>query len=521
MLRLKPASLDWALAHVNRFDDTTMLPLPFEYSAIEHNWSDIRSYLSGQDLLNWKVRAHRTLLAPKSRYAFRIITQLDPLDFLVFGALIREIARDIEAIRVPVQRNIVFSYRISPRKDGQLFDPSIGYDQFLSQSRELLKDKTISHVALADIADFYPRIYHHRLQNALSNATSQSQHVLAIMRLLSGWNGTETFGIPVGNAPSRLLAEATIADVDDALLASGMNFVRFNDDYRIFTKSHAEAYRALAFLAEVLYRNHGLTLQPQKTHVLRVKTFRERHLLSPEEKEIDSLYKKFQELIDEIGLSSSYEEIEYSDLNEDQQELIDSMNLSGLFQEEIAKPETDFGIVKFVLRRMGQLGDASLVDTVFENIDILYPAFPDIVQYLGNLRGLRTAQYHEIGARVLDLLESSLVSELEYHRIWALDLFTHTRQWDNEDRFFAMLSTAHDDFCRRKLILAMGRAHQRHWFQSQWRNLMNQSPWPRRALLSGASCMAPDARKHWYKSVLPQLDELEKAVVKWATANPF
>jgi hypothetical protein len=82
MLKLKPASLDWALAHVNRFDDTSMLPVPFEYSAIEHNWSDVRSYLSEQDILNWKVRAHRTLLAPKSRYVFRIITQLDPLDFL-------------------------------------------------------------------------------------------------------------------------------------------------------------------------------------------------------------------------------------------------------------------------------------------------------------------------------------------------------------------------------------------------------------------------------------------------------
>lgn len=521
MLRLKPASLDWALEHVNRFDDTSMLPLPFEYSAVQHVWPDIRSYLSGQDVLNWKVRAHRTLLAPKGRYAFRIITQLDPLDFLVFAALIREIAKDVEAIRVPVSRNVVFSYRLSPLKDGQLFDPLIGYDQFLTRSRELLKDKTVTHVALADIADFYPRIYHHRLQNALSNASSLSQHVIAIMRLLSGWNGTETFGIPVGNAPSRVLAEATIADVDEALLASGINFIRFNDDYRIFTKNHAEAYRALAFLAEVLYRNHGLTLQPQKTHVLPVKEFRKRYLSSLEEREIDSLYEKFQALISELGLSNPYQEIEYSDLSAEQQELIDSLNLSGLLQEELGKPDIDFGIVKFVLRRMGQLGDASLVEEIFDNLDALYPAFSDIIQYLSSLRNLRTAQYHEIGERVLDLLEASLVSELEYHRVWALDLFAHTTQWDNEARFFTMLGTARDAFCRRKLILAMGRAHQRHWFQSQWRNLANESPWPRRALLAGASCMPPDARKHWYKSVLPQLDELEKAVVKWATANPF
>jgi hypothetical protein len=300
------------------------------------------------------------------------------------------------------------------------------------------------------------------------------------------------------------------------LLANGINFIRYNDDYRIFAKNHGEAYRALAFLAEVLYRNHGLTLQPQKTHVLSANDFRLRYLSTPEEREIDSLYEKFQQLIKELGLSNPYAEIDYADLDQKQQELIDSLNLIELFREEIEKSDCDFGIIKFALRRMGQLGDDSLVDEIFDNLDTLYPAFSDIIQYFSNLRNLKTMRYHEIGGRVLDLLE-----ELEYHRIWALDLFTHTTQWDNENRFFKMLGNARDAFSRRKLILALGRAHKRHWFQSQWRNLTNESPWPRRALLAGASCMAPDARKHWYRSIMPQLDELEKAVVKWVKANPF
>ena len=50
-----------------------------------------------------------------------------------------------------------------------------------------------------------------------------------------------------------------------ALLAKGITFIRYNDDYRMFASSHSEAYRHLAFLADVLYKNHGLTLQPQKT----------------------------------------------------------------------------------------------------------------------------------------------------------------------------------------------------------------------------------------------------------------
>jgi Reverse transcriptase (RNA-dependent DNA polymerase) len=521
MIKLKTTTLDWALAHVKRFGGTDVLPTPFEYDAIEHSWSNIKSYLSNQNLFDWNVRAQRTLLAPKSRYAFRVITQIDPLDFLIFSSLIREIAGDLENSRVPTNRQIVFSYRLAVKPDGQLFDPSIGYDNFIDRTKELLRDKKVTHVAVADIADFYSRIYHHRLEGALANATTKTNHVKAIIRLLSGWNSTETFGIPVGNAPSRALAEALLCDVDDALLSYGINFIRYNDDYRIFTSNYAEAYRYIAFLAEVLYQNHGLTCQPQKTFILTKNEFRARFLATPEEREIDSLSEKFQQLIADLGLSDPYEEIDYDDLDEEQQALVDSLNLVDLFKEEIQKSDVDFGILKFVLRRMGQLGDDSLVGEIFDNLDIIFPTFPDIIQYFRNLRNLSPERYRDIGRQVLDLLNESLVSELNYHRMWALDLFTRSTQWDNEKRFFKMLGEARDVFSKRKLILAMGRSHQRHWFQSQWRNLSNESPWPRRAVLAGASCMNTDARNHWYRAVMPQLDELEKAVVRWAKANPF
>ena len=153
------------------------------------------------------------------------------------------------------------------------------------------------------------------------------------MRLLSGWNGTETFGIPIGSAPSRLLAETTLADVDEALLAAGIDFVRFNDDYRIFAVSYESAYRSITFLAETLYRNHGLNLQPQKTEVLTTVQFRERFLVTPLDRELDSLHARFEALAAELGLNDWYEPIEYDDLDDDQKEAIDSLNLAELFRE--------------------------------------------------------------------------------------------------------------------------------------------------------------------------------------------
>jgi hypothetical protein len=147
--------------------------------------------------------------------------------------------------------------------------------------------------------------------------TSKVNHVNALRYLLSGWNSTESFGIPVGSAPVRLLAEITIADVDDALLANGVRFVRFNDDYRLFARSYAEAYRHIAFLADVLFTNHGLTLQPQKTTVVSAADFPRRFLQKFEDHELSSLQQRFSELLAAIGIDDEYGDIDYDDLPEE------------------------------------------------------------------------------------------------------------------------------------------------------------------------------------------------------------
>lgn len=525
MLTLKGKSLDWALKHVEACGDTDVFPIPFEYKAIRHNWANLKPELAKENLLEWTVRPQRILLAPKARFGFRVITQLDPLDFLLFAATIREICCSIEAKRISRTDEVVHSYRVAPTEDGQIFDRAIGYRTFLEASRNLLKtEPEITHVVVTDISDFYSRIYHHRLENILSVSTEQAHanHVKAIMYLLSGWNNTETFGIPIGNAPSRLLAELTLSDVDAALLANHERFLRFNDDYRIFARSHSEAYRSLAFLADTLFRNHGLTLQQQKTRILSREDFEQRYLATPLDRELDSLHDKFDFLVAELGFENPYEYIEYDDLTEEQKELLDSLNLQDLLSEQIhGDMEIDVPLVRFLLLRLAQIGDSSAVGDLLNNLDTLHPVFPDIIRYIERLACFEEGFGSSIGKRLLDVYEDSIVSELEYHKLWCLHLFSDSSKCGQHDRFFRLYSKAGDNPSRRKLILAMGQANQRHWFQSQWRSLSEFPPWTKRAVLAGASCMAPDARKHWYQTVESQLDILERAVVKWVRQNPF
>jgi hypothetical protein len=415
----------------------------------------------------------------------------------------------------------VYSYRFAPDKDGRIFDPTTGYRQFQLRCETLASGK-FSHVVIADIADFYPRIYVHRLENALNNATKKGNHVKAITKLLSGWNGTESYGIPVGNAPSRLLAEVTISDVDNLLKAYGVTFARFNDDYRLFATDKNQAYRVLTVLADHLYTNHGLTLQPQKTRIVDIDDFRSAYLPTPEDRALDAFQAVFREAAANLGLDNNYEPIKFEDLDEALQNEINGMNLGTVFREEICKGDNaDLGAIKFLIRRLAQLGDDEIMEDIFANLETLHPALADIVKYLESLRSISTKKQTEIGSRVLDLLQSSIITEMPHHRMWVLTLFSESTGWDNQGRFLNLLSTLSDHFSRRKLILALGRSRQTAWFQSRWRSLFDEVHWCRRALLLGASCMPADARKHWYDSVEPRLDQLEKAVVKYARQNPF
>lgn len=521
-LYLSANSLDWALKHVERYGDTDIFPIPFEYQAIRQSWDSIRDYLSRQDLYNYSVRQHRRCLSPKHRFGFRISTQLDPFDTLIYLALVYEIGEDIESKRIPPEARTVFSYRFRPDEQGHMFDTEIGYDQFKHRSTELAFSEDYAWVLVADIADFFPRIYTHPLENALTTCTEELDQAKVIAKLIKKWNHSVSYGIPVGQAASRLVAELTISDVDQTLLSEEQVYCRFSDDYRLFFKDKKSAYEGLALLANTLFENHGLTLQQHKTEILDVEKFCQKYLQTERWAEHDSLSEKFRDILDKIGIEDPYGEIEYDDLEPELQEEIDSLNLQELLREQIDLGERiDYSLTRFVLRRLGQINDQTGIALVLKNIELLYPIFKDVLGYISEIRRITPELRHKIGNYLIGLLENSIVGHLPYHKCWILNIFTHDREWDNEKRFQGLYNSIHDEFSRRELVSAMGRAGQGYWFKSLKRNLSQFGPWEKRAFIAAASCLPGDEAKHWYASIKPSLDKLEQAVVVWVKDNPY
>src|SRR5207302_5936539 len=136
---------------------------------------------------------------------FRWSTQLDPIWNLYVLAAVIALGRDIEAARLPVDRQIVFSYRFDPDSaTGQLFRSDISWREF--QTRSLTLCEQFPFVLICDISEFYSRIYHHRLENALQQAT-RSDLPHRLITFLQNFSNNNSYGLPVGGPAARLLAE--------------------------------------------------------------------------------------------------------------------------------------------------------------------------------------------------------------------------------------------------------------------------------------------------------------------------
>jgi hypothetical protein len=524
-LKLSDDALDWALKQALRYGDTDIFPDIFEFHAIQDNWDKIKLSIQSTDILSWKVRPSRRCLVPKHRFGFRISTQLDPLDFLVFTALVKEIGEKLEALRIPSSENIVHSYRFSPYGDGQMFSEKYTYRSFQQASRDACEKHSSSYIVIADIADFFPRLYTHRIDNAIDSALGVGHmHAKALKDLIAHWAGSYSYGIPVGSAASRLIAEVTISDIDRILLSESAKYVRYSDDFRIFCDSEAEAYKYLTLMARSLLDNHGLTLQQNKTKIVPVDVFRKIYLKENEKKELETLSERFYELLANMGIQDTYEEIDYDSLLPEEQKAVDGLNLENILQEHINEEEPDLSLLKFLLRRLGQIGNSNVLDLIFDNFSKFVPVIRETIEYLLKLDTLLPEQKSLHGKQLINAYrdEYSNASHLEYSRMYILRPFALDAEWKSEEQYVRLYNDAlDDDFSKREILLAMGRSKQDFWFRSRKLYLNQMTPWVRRAFIYAASCLPRDEYKHWIRGIDGNLDDIERAIASWAKKNPI
>ncbi len=240
-MKLAPLLLKRALKAVLHHGYGTFFPEPPELAIIKNNSADVVMELANIDLDTYRGYDPILLFAPKSRLNVRRVSLLHPYDFIFYTALILALKTPVSKSRLPIDR--VFSYRTEGTSNSELYRAATSWKEFRGVIEKRAVDDANCIVGVTDIGDFFPRIYHHRLINALEVGCGSSlePHIRVLEKMLARFSGGTSYGIPVGPPASRILGEAALIDVDSTLLSFGVDFIRFVDDYVIFAERAQDA----------------------------------------------------------------------------------------------------------------------------------------------------------------------------------------------------------------------------------------------------------------------------------------
>jgi hypothetical protein len=203
----------------------------------------------------------------------------------------------------------------------------------------------------------------HRLENLLDEVAPKHGAVRFIKTHVKIIRARQSFGLPVGGAAARLLAELALSDTDQALVDRGLSATRFVDDYRVLLKSSDDPYDALGYLAEQLGINEGLSLNAAKTSVISRREYISR---------LERLTTDLDEEVEGVALESLTADIYFDeDPDEDDLERLKGLNLVEMLKEEIDKSNRDMGRIKLLFRALKLAEPKDAVTLFFDSVDRL------------------------------------------------------------------------------------------------------------------------------------------------------
>lgn len=511
-----------AIRNVIRHGDTDIFPFPFESLMFRDKETECISLLESihRDFDDWiHQRPPEVLesLAQVGYTGFRWAAQIEPFWNVYYLALVISIAEEIEQAREPLARNTVFSYRYEWQEDeAKLFRDSTWY-RFRQHGYAAAEN--CEYVVVTDIADFYPRVYHHRLENALRRLPNVGDTPKRLTTLLMQFSRNVSYGLPIGGPASRVLAELALADVDTHLSRQKIRFCRYADDYCIFCANKSEAYSTLVALSQRLFVE-GLVLQKRKTKIMKASEFREiTRILDPVQTE-DSTATDEQRL---LGISIQFDP--YSDNPEEDYELlcaaVREIDVIGILSREIAKTAIDSTVAKQAVTAIRALSNEAkprailtLLDS--RNLSTLSPVFVSVMRLIRDLHSeldkVNRERVHEALLNVFD--EQSDLISVELNLAYYIQALASTQSSRSEEVLIELFTKSSAPLIRRLIILVMSRWKCYYWLSDIKRKYSTLTEWEKRAVILGSYCLG-DEGKHWREFAKKGWGEREKMIHQW------
>ena len=520
-----PTAIRRALNNVVAFGDTDVFPFPFERYLFGDKLKECAALLDHRSKhFDDEVSSHPPInveaLALVGYTGFRHVTLIEPLWNAYYLALVISIADNMEDARPAISDQRVFSYRYGWNESRHSLFQDLTWIDYRKQAVHLSQNKQF--VIITDIADHYTRINHHRLENSL-NRNCGGDQVKKLMRLLQRFSNTRSYGLPVGGPASRLLAELSLVDVDLRLSNSGIEFVRYADDYTMFTNSKPSAYKALIELSDSLALE-GLSLQKQKTRIMLASEFQQMSsFLDPKGDHDSTDEQRLLHLAIKFDPYSPTAEEDYENLKA----AVNQIDILGILSREMEKTAIDQPVMRQAISALRALSiderEAALrvlLDPA--NLQTLLPVFPQV------MRAVR-GTYSDLSDSGKDSVASALLGVARYaaytldfdlnlaYFVQALSRISpEVEQWpDLEQLLVGAYDKSKSHFVRRLITHTMGNCRRHHYVSKRIQDFSSCQSWERNALLVSSYSLT-DEGKHWRQHNKKGLTDFERLVMEWA-----
>lgn len=513
-------AIEISLRNISRHGDTDVFPFPLE-KLIFHDKHDACKALLKEMHANFDEYIARfppnTLetLTQVGYTGFRWTTQIEPFWNAYYLALVVTLAQKIEEQRISVAESSVYSYRFNWDEDeAKLFSAS-SWKDYRQRSFDL--SGKYKYVVITDIADFYPRVYHHRLENALNRLPATGNIPKRIMTLLGNFSKNVSYGLPVGGPASRILSELSLDSTDRMLLRNRVTFCRYADDYSIFCNDKTDAYRVLVLLSESLF-NEGLVLQKNKTKILTSDEFRSSaKLLDPKDTN-DPLASDEQKL---LNITLRYDP--YSETAEDDYEALKAamtdIDIIGILGREVAKTHIDSTVTKQAIKAIQALDpnqQYGAISTLLSesNLEVLTPVFVTVMRAVrGVYENLPEIRKQFVDEKLIGLYEKdSHLLSVDLNMSFYLQALAQNQSARKEEILIEIYDRKTNPLIKRLILIAMSNWNCHYWLTDLKRKYAGLSAWEKRYFI-GSSYVLGDEGKHWRnhtKATWSPMDELTR-----------
>ncbi|MCK4733250.1 MAG: RNA-directed DNA polymerase [Methanophagales archaeon] len=512
-MKLKKTSIEWAIDHLVILSDTDLFPRPYEIDILNDIKADVVNKLSNTDIENLSPGVSRKFIVPKDDLSYRIGTQLDPLDSIILASIIYEYGNLLEERRIPESDKAVFSYRFNPDSQGHFYPTPNSWNNYWEHVYE--ESNNYKYALTLDISDFYNQIYHHSIENVLVESNFPNQIKKWIMNLLGSITSKMSRGVPVGPHSIHLISESVLSSIDNSLVSRGIKFVRYVDDYILFSNSEIDARKQVLIFAEILDKQQRLIVQNQKTKILTSDELKQLCSENIADRPINDLEQNLLRIIKKHSGGDPYVIVHISDLSDDEINEFNESTIAQIFEEYLKEDNPDYIRLRWILRRLSQVGHPDGITYLLKNIDRILPALNDMFKYLVSIDNSSFSNWPDIGKELVELSNSEVVKENSYYLLTIFSAFNRKPVINHYSSVLQRFNSVSPELKREIIFTALENGCS-DWLRELKESYRSFDPWNKRAFLISSSQLPKEERLFFLKNNVESGNILEELISKWA-----